>query len=162
MVVPNGMFMGVPKPPNRGCLSLRRRFLLVPDWFYPHRSGWDIAMWNHWARYYQTDGELGEEPPELIRDLQNWGDKLRTATTEAHRTKAAKTLLAAAAENLWTIGTVGQVPHPVVVSTPQERDADRHLGLGQPLDARLPSSDLVLRRSAREAVAVSHLGMIAV
>ncbi len=92
-------------------------FPLVPDWFYPHRSGWDIAMWNHWARYYQTDGELGEEPPELIRDLQNWGDKLRTATTEAHRTKAAKTLLAAAAENLWTIGTVGQAPHPVVVST---------------------------------------------
>ncbi len=92
-------------------------FPLVPDWFYPHRSGWDIAMWNHWARYYQTDGELGEEPPQLIRNLQNWGDELRTATTEAHRTRAAKTLLAAAAENLWTIGTVGQAPHPVVVST---------------------------------------------
>ena len=92
-------------------------FPLVPDWFYPHRSGWDIAMWNHWARYYQTDGELGEEPPELIRNLQNWGDELRTATTEAHRTRAAKALLAAAAENLWTIGTVGQAPHPVVVST---------------------------------------------
>ena len=91
-------------------------FPLVPDWFYPHRSGWDIAMWNHWARYYQTDGELGEEPPELIRNLQNWGDELRTATTQAHRTKAAETLLAAAAENLWTIGTVGQAPHPVVVS----------------------------------------------
>ncbi len=92
-------------------------FPLVPDWFYPHRSGWDIAMWNHWARYYQTDGELGEEPPELIRNLQNWGDELRTATTEAHRARAAKALLAAAAENLWTIGTVGQAPHPVVVST---------------------------------------------
>ena len=92
-------------------------FPLVPDWFYPHRSGWDIAMWNHWARYYQTDGQLGEEPPQLIRDLQHWGDELRTATTEAHRTKAAKALLAAAAENLWTIGTVGQAPHPVVVST---------------------------------------------
>ena len=92
-------------------------FPLVPDWFYPHRSGWDIAMWNHWARYYQTDGELGEAPPELIRTLQNWGDELRTATTEARRTQAAKALLAAAAENLWTIGTVGQAPHPVVVST---------------------------------------------
>ena len=83
-------------------------FPLVPDWFYPHRSGWEIAMWNHWARYYQTDGELGEEPPELIRRLQNWGDELRTATTEAHRTKAVRALLEAAAENLWTIGTVGQ------------------------------------------------------
>ena len=92
-------------------------FPLVPDWFYPHRAGWELSLWNHWARYHQTDGELGEEPPELIRNLQYWGDQLRTATTEAHRTKAAKTLLAAAAENLWTIGTVGQAPHPVVVST---------------------------------------------
>ena len=92
-------------------------FPLVPDWFYPHRSGWDIAMWNHWARYYQTDGRLGEEPPPLVKNLQYWGDQLREATTEEHRTKAAKTLLEAAAENLWTIGTVGQAPHPVVVST---------------------------------------------
>ena len=92
-------------------------FPLVPDWFYPHRAGWELSMWNHWARHYQTDGELGEEPPELIRNLQYWGDQLRTATTEAKRTKAARTLLAAAAENLWTIGTVGQAPHPVVVST---------------------------------------------
>ena len=92
-------------------------FPLVPDWFYPHRAGWELSLWNHWARYYQTDGKLGEEPPELIRKLQYWGVQLRTATTEAHRTKAAKTLLAAAAENLWTIGTVGQAPHPVVVST---------------------------------------------
>ena len=91
-------------------------FPLVPDWFYPHRSGWDIAMWNHWARYYQTDGRLGEEPPPLVKNLQFWGDELREATTEEHRTKAAKTLLEAAAENLWTIGTVGQAPHPVVVS----------------------------------------------
>ena len=91
-------------------------FPLVPDWFYPHRTGWDIAMWNHWARYYQTDGRLGERPPELVRELQGWGDALRMATTEEDRTRAAKTLLEAAAENLWTIGTVGQAPHPVVVS----------------------------------------------
>ena len=91
-------------------------FPLVPDWFYPHRTGWDIAMWNHWARYYQTDGRLGERPPDMIRELQGWGDALRVATTEADRTLAAKALLEAAAENLWTIGTVGQAPHPVVVS----------------------------------------------
>ncbi len=91
-------------------------FPLVPDWFYPHRTGWDIAMWNHWARYYQTDGRLGERPPDNVRQLQGWGDALRMATTEADRTEAAKALLEAAAENLWTIGTVGQAPHPVVVS----------------------------------------------
>ena len=87
-----------------------------PDWFYPHRSGWDMTMWNHWGRYYQSDGELGEEPPELIRNLQYWGGQLLTATDEARRTKAAKTLLQAAADNLWAIGTVGNAPQPVAVS----------------------------------------------
>ena len=87
-----------------------------PDWFYPHRAGWDMTMWNHWGRYHQSDGELGEEPPELIRDLQYWGGQLLSATDEAHRTKAAKTLLEAHAEHLWAIGTVGNAPHPVAVS----------------------------------------------
>ena len=92
-------------------------FPVVPDWFYPHRAGWELSMWNHWARYYQTGGELGEEPPPVIRELQYWGDELRTATTEERRTQAARHLLQAQADNLWTIGTVGQAPHPVVTST---------------------------------------------
>ena len=92
-------------------------FPVVPDWFYPYRAGWEMSMWNHWARYYQTDGELGEEPPPVIRELQHWGDELRSATTEERRTEAARKLLQAQADNLWTIGTVGQAPHPVVTST---------------------------------------------
>ncbi len=87
-----------------------------PDWFYPHRAGWDMIMWNHWGRYHQSDGELGEEPPELIRNMQDWGGQLLTATDEENRTKAAKALLEAHAENLWAIGTVGNAPHPVAVS----------------------------------------------
>ena len=87
-----------------------------PDWFYPHRAGWDMIMWNHWGRYHQSDGELGEEPPELIRNMQDWGGQLLTATDEESRTKAAKALLEAHAENLWAIGTVGNAPHPVAVS----------------------------------------------
>ncbi len=90
---------------------------LVPDWFYPNRTGWELSLWNHWARYYETDGRLGQEPPEAIRQLQGWGDQLRTATAEESRNQAARALLQAQAENLWTIGTVGQAPHPVVVST---------------------------------------------
>ncbi len=87
-----------------------------PDWFYPHRAGWDMTMWNHWGRYHQSGGELGEEPPELIRNMQTWGGELLTATDEENRTKAAKALLEAHAENLWAIGTVGNAPHPVAVS----------------------------------------------
>ena len=60
-----------------------------PDWFYPHRIGWDMIMWNHWGRYHQSGGELGEEPPESIRNLQYWGGQLLAAIDEEHRTKAA-------------------------------------------------------------------------
>ena len=81
-------------------------FPLVPDWYCPHRSGWEIAMWNHWTRHYRIDEALGEGSPELIRSLRFWGEELRAATSVAHRTQAARKLLAAAAENLWTIGTV--------------------------------------------------------
>ena len=87
-----------------------------PDWFYPHRAGWDMIMWNHWGRYHQSGGELGEEPPDFIREMQDWGGQLLTATDEENRTKAAKALLEAHAENLWAIGTVGNAPHPVAVS----------------------------------------------
>ena len=53
----------------------------------------------------------------MIREIQYWGDELRTATTEERRTEAARALLQAQADNLWTIGTVGQAPQPVVTST---------------------------------------------
>ena len=87
-----------------------------PDWFYPHRAGWDMTMWNHWGRYHQSGGQLGEEPPELIRSMQNWGGQLLTAIDERSRTRSAKALLEAHADNLWAIGTVGNAPHPVAVS----------------------------------------------
>ena len=96
-------------------------FPLVPDWWVPRSTGWDRCMWNGWARHYETRhrpaGErLGEPPPPIIRRLQVWADELRTSTDPARRAAAAKNLLRASAENLWTIGTVGLAPHPVVVS----------------------------------------------
>ena len=73
-------------------------------------------MWNEWARYYQTGGRIGEEPPAKIKELQGWVDDLRTAMDPTARTRAATNLLEAGAENLWVIGTIGLAPHPVVVS----------------------------------------------
>ena len=91
-------------------------FPLLPDWFVPHRAGWDIAMWNDWARYYQTEGRIGEKPPPVIARIQRWNDEFREATDPAERLLAGQRIVDAAAENLWTIGTVGQAPHPVVIS----------------------------------------------
>ena len=92
-------------------------FPLLPDWFVPHRAGWDIHLWNDWARYYQTDGRIGEEPPPLIKQIQRWNDEFREATDPNARYAAGYQLVKAAADNLWSIGTVGQAPHPEVTST---------------------------------------------
>ena len=91
-------------------------FPLLPDWFVPHRAGWDIHLWNDWARHYQTGGRIGEEPPPVIKQIHRWNDAFREATDADARYAAGYQLVKAAADNLWTIGTVGQAPHPVVIS----------------------------------------------
>ena len=92
-------------------------FPLTPDWWVPRTTGWWASMWNDWARYYQTAGRIGEEPPAIIKDLQYWTDELRTSTNPARRLEAGHHLLQVGADNLWTLGTVGLAPHPVVVSS---------------------------------------------
>ena len=96
-------------------------FPLVPDWWVPRSAGWDRCMWNEWARFYETqdrppEQRLGEQPPPIVLQLQAWADELRTTTDAQRRLEVGKNLLRTGAENLWTIGTVGLAPHPVVVS----------------------------------------------
>ena len=90
---------------------------LQPDWWVPRRAGWDMAMWNLWARWYQTGGELGEEPPPIMRQLQRWAEEMRTTMDPARRLELGRKILATHAENVWNFGTVGLAPHPVVVSS---------------------------------------------
>ena len=40
---------------------------------------------------------------------------LKTSVDEEARVEAGKAILRSQAENLWTIGTVGLAPHPVIV-----------------------------------------------
>jgi peptide/nickel transport system substrate-binding protein len=91
-------------------------FPLTPDWWVPRTTGWWATMWNDWARYYQTDGTLGEKPPPIIRQLQTWTDDMRTSTDPVLRLAAGRKMTHVGAEKLWTVGTVGLAPHPVVIS----------------------------------------------
>ena len=90
---------------------------LQPDWWVPRRAGADMAMWNQWARWHQTGGELGEEPPPIMRQLQGWSEEMRTTMDPARRVALGRKILATHAENVWNFGTVGLAPHPVVVSS---------------------------------------------
>lgn len=91
-------------------------FPLMPYWWVPVTTGWEHSMWNDWARYYLTSGRLGSEPPPKVRQLQRWADEMQRSTDPERQLAAGRNLLAASAENLWSIGTVGLAPHPVVVS----------------------------------------------
>ncbi len=92
-------------------------FPIMPRWWVPMYTGWDSILWNDWVRYYLTDGRLGERAPAEMRQLQDWSEVMRTSTDPAVRLAAGRKILASAAENLWTLGTVGLAPHPVVIST---------------------------------------------
>ncbi|MEM7018408.1 MAG: ABC transporter substrate-binding protein [Pseudomonadota bacterium] len=87
-----------------------------PDWWVPRRVGWDMMMWNDWSRWHNTHGKMGEKPPPIMLQLQAWADEIRATMDEERRIELVKKMLAANAENLWTIGTVGLAPHPVVTS----------------------------------------------
>ncbi len=92
-------------------------FPIQPRYWAPMSTGWDLILWNDWTRYFLTDGRLGEKPPLPMQELQRWSDELRRATDPAVRVAAGKKILASSAENVWTIGTVGLAPHPVVISS---------------------------------------------
>ena len=91
-------------------------FPINPDFWVPRKLAGSLAMWTEWSRWYQTDGSLGEEPPSEVRQLQLWADELGSTMDPARRIQLGKQILAANAENVWSIGTIGLAPHPVVTS----------------------------------------------
>lgn len=75
-------------------------------------------QWPKWGQYHQTQGEVGEAPDlkealQLLDLLQAW----RTASGHAGRAAAWQDILRIHAEQQFTLGTVNNVPQPVVVNT---------------------------------------------
>ncbi|HIG59936.1 MAG TPA: hypothetical protein EYQ22_03495 [Gammaproteobacteria bacterium] len=90
-------------------------FPFQPMWYVPMHTGWEESHWNDWATYYLSKGLRGERPPAEIIQLQTWWDELTRSTDPQRVTTLGKKILRSTAENLWTIGTVGLAPQPVVV-----------------------------------------------
>jgi peptide/nickel transport system substrate-binding protein len=91
-------------------------FPLQPVWWVPQALEWTNSMWSEWSRWHVTDGRMGEEPPAEIQELQSWAVEMRTTMSESRRIELGRKILAVNAANVWTIGTIGLAPHPVVVS----------------------------------------------
>jgi peptide/nickel transport system substrate-binding protein len=83
-------------------------FLRRPKYFAPLDG--DESCWGTlWGRWYNTNGEAGEEPPQYIKDLYNWLDEYNLTDS----LEPAKKVLESQAEHVWTIGAIGNAPHPI-------------------------------------------------
>ncbi|GAI32405.1 unnamed protein product, partial [marine sediment metagenome] len=54
-------------------------------------------------------------PPQEIKNLYKWWEEMKVTMDEKERIRLGKKILRSQAENLWTIGTVGNQPHVVLV-----------------------------------------------
>ncbi len=83
-------------------------FLRRPKFFAP--TDGDESCWGVlWGRWYNTGGEQGEEPPQVIKDLYTWLDEYNLTDSD----EPAAKVLESQAEHIWTIGAIGNAPHPL-------------------------------------------------
>jgi len=92
-------------------------FTLTPYWSVPMNWGWEWSWNSQWGLWYQTNGEQGEEPPQQMKDLLTTWEQMKSTLDEDERTQLGKEILKQQAENLWTIGTVGMAPVPIIAAT---------------------------------------------
>ncbi len=86
-----------------------------PLWFVPMNKGLMECHWGLWSDWYLSDGARGEEPPPDVMQLIDWWTEMSTAPDAQRRVWLGKQILRSQAENLWSIGTLGLAPQPVVV-----------------------------------------------
>ncbi|MFW6410131.1 MAG: ABC transporter substrate-binding protein [Halanaerobiales bacterium] len=80
------------------------------DKFVPHPPDWALTHFIGWGRWFETDGEEGQEPPENVKELYGWHEQVIVEPDEERREELADNILSSQAENLWSIGTVGGAP----------------------------------------------------
>ncbi len=83
----------------------------------PTNTGWERTHWPLWETWYNTDGREGEEPPDEIKQLNRWWTQVLREPDPDTRLELGKNILRAQAENLWMIGTVGMIPHPIIANS---------------------------------------------
>ncbi|MFW6270299.1 MAG: ABC transporter substrate-binding protein [Bacillota bacterium] len=91
-------------------------FPVQAQFFTPQPPGWQRTIWPEWGRWFQTEGESGEEPPADIKELYGWWEEMMNEPEEERRIELGKKILQSQAENLWVIGTLGKAPKPIIVS----------------------------------------------
>jgi peptide/nickel transport system substrate-binding protein len=91
---------------------------MVSDVLIPRDKRWfigeyrdDCDMCPLWSQWSDTKGEQGEEPPDWWKEKADWFETFRQTMDPQWMHK----VLQSQAENIWTIGTVGDAPQPIIV-----------------------------------------------
>jgi peptide/nickel transport system substrate-binding protein len=80
-------------------------------------------LWDSW---FDTNGEKGIEPPEVVKDIHNKVDKIKmTSYGSEEYEKLGKEMITEYVKNLFIIGTIGMPMQPVLIknslkNTPKE------------------------------------------
>jgi len=74
-------------------------------------------QWPKWGSYYESSGKSGEAPDlPAARRLVELNDQWARALSHEERVEAWHQILEINREQMFTIGIVNHVPHPVVVN----------------------------------------------
>jgi peptide/nickel transport system substrate-binding protein len=79
--------------------------------FFAPQDGDENCWGPKWGMWYDTKGEMGEEPPQIIKDLYTWLDDFNLTENP----EDARLTLESMAEHTWAIGTCGNAPFPIFV-----------------------------------------------
>ena len=88
--------------------------LLDPRWFFPWKD--ESIQGIAYAAWFRSNGKKGEQPPQAIRECMDLYRRIELAPDEAIQHKLFMQIIDLNRENLWVIGTIGQVPAIYVVS----------------------------------------------
>ncbi len=90
--------------------------LMDPRYFFPYNPG--SIQGIDYARWWRSKGKAGEKPtPEMLRCIELYEEIQRTPeANEAKQIRLFKKIIDLNLQNLWVIGTIGEVPTIVLVS----------------------------------------------
>lgn len=87
--------------------------MVDPIYLFP----FDERSWMgpNFGLWYKSGGVEGEAPPEFLQEAMALYDLYKVTTDSAEQIEIGKQIVRLSTEGLWTIGTVGLIPNPVVV-----------------------------------------------
>jgi len=89
--------------------------MINPNRFLPIGWNGDGTIGLTWVQWFRSDGQKGEEPPPVIKQAFELYNQAKLTPDEDERARMVKEIAALQAENLWFIGTVGELPHVFIV-----------------------------------------------